>query len=264
MTHTETGRAKTGRACRTRRSLGVAAIAVLVGAALLSGCATRPPRAHVQVGPAPAHADFDNYGRVLLPHGARILVIGDDLVGQPSDLPGAAFKRRKHPAKTAEPFTVRLKAALGPNVTLISETSHGQRLGEAVNRFPTLPRADAVIMVFGLGDAWGGPKPLPADQFANSLSRLITMAKDSGAPVIVVAPPPVSNPKNNGLLALYRGAAQARAQAVGESLLTLGPNFRDVHNVWSDGVHLGTAGSHALANFLAGYFIVPAGDGPSN
>ena len=244
-----------------RRRVGAARFWVL-GLALplmLSGCGgARAYQVGVKDEPTPAHTIIDNYGRIRLPVGGRVLALGDDLIGHPADLPGAKLPTPKRAPKEAEPYTARLQAALGPGVTVIAHTSPGARIDQALAEFPSLPHADAVILVFGPGDLWGTTTPTPFPQFSESYRALIALAQANGSYVIVVAPPPVSSPTlNAGLADIYREVARERAHMAGADLYEPKAAFAEVRRVWSDGVHLTTSGSHALGNILAGYFIPP-------
>ena len=242
---------------RTASILRVAlALAVMGG---LSACGTTGGRAERQGrGAPPLHAESDGYGHIHLPAGARILVLGDDYVGTPAALPGATFKPPKGKVKIGEPYTVELAKALGPQVTLIVRTQPGARIEKALADFDSLPKADAVVMLFGPGDAWGGPAPLPAAQFSSALRQLLAKAGAAGSLVVVVSPPPVSAPGVDiNAITAYRTVVGVQGSLVGANVIEFAPGFRQLSHLWSDGVHLDTPGSRAVARNVAAQFIPP-------
>ena len=205
-----------------------------------------------------AGARLDNYGRVELPAGGRVLLIGDDLVGRPGTLPGAKLAAPKRPIPEAEPYAVRLQAELGPGVEVVSRTRPGARVDEALAGFSALPRADVVVMVFGPGDLWGSAASTPFPEFSDKLRQLIEKAQDAGAAVILVAPLPMADAKlNGGPVASYRDVVRALAHLAGADLVEANATFATVPRFRTDGVHLATPGSRALANLLAAYFVTP-------
>jgi lysophospholipase L1-like esterase len=200
----------------------------------------------------------DGYGLIHLPVGARILVLGDDYVGRPETLPGAKLKSRKRDFKPGAPYTVELAKLLGPRVTVISQARPNARIEQTLADFASFPQADAIVILFGPGDAWGGPTPLPAQRFSSALRQLLEKAQAAGSAVVLVSPPPVSIPApNTTVITAYRNVVGVQGGLAGASVIQFSPRFREVSHLWTDGIHLDAPGSRAVARNVAAQFVVP-------
>lgn len=200
-----------------------------------------------------------NKGQLACPQsGSRIVIVGD------SHVAGAGG------VSAVVPFGRVMESALpgGPVVELRGAGGDTAEMGAM--RWLDAPRApgDRVIIAYGSNDAaprgWlRAKRPVPQGRFEAALTRHIVDWQQSGAQVMLLAPPPGGSAAMAERLSPYREATAQVGEAAGLAVLDPAEAFAQCSGSAAlldyDGLHMSAAGHRCLGTWLAQQ-LCPGGD----
>ena len=239
-------------------------LCVILASAAAAGCAGRgggPVRASL-VRPAPpppiSAPELDNYGRLLVPRGAAIVVEGDDtayapaLVGEPRTLPpinGSVFRRMLHP------WPMVMAHRLKREVQVTEAVHPGDLASDGVSRWSTTPAGAVTFIAYGLAEAQASDPVAPAD-FKAAVQILSNRARAGGGWAVLVLPPPYPDKGLNADLAPYRAVMRALGAQPRTLVLDPAPVLAATGGAYTGKRRLSDAGQRAIGDAAAGLLLL--------
>lgn len=159
------------------------------------------------------------------------------------------------------PYGAMLAQQLGGEVEVLLRGHGGATAADGETMWRHLEAdGDIVLLAYGTNDAasrgWlTGRRPVPLQQFRESLLRHIRQVRASGAQVGLIAPPPVSAPAAMERLEPYRLEVHKIGRKAGLTVFDPAEAFAGCRQseplLTVDGLHLNAAGHACLGRWLA-------------
>ena len=231
---------------------------------IAAGCAGREADAGraslVRPAPPPpiSAPALDNYGRLMVPRGATLLVEGDDtayapaLIGDAHTLAainGSVFRRLPHP------WPMVMARKLRREVQVTEAVHPGDLASDGVSRWSTTPAGAVTFIAYGLNEPQQND-PVTPQAYAAALQALSDRARAGGGWAVMVLPPPYPDKGLNSELAPYRAAMRAFGGQPRTLVLDLAPVLAQTPHAYESKRRLGDAGQQAIGAAAAGLLLL--------
>ena len=247
-----------------RPSAAAGLFAAVLGATGTAGCGHRraePPPSLVRTAPLAALSApmQDDYGRILLPVGATILVEGD----QTAYAPALATERKPAPAingvaldRLPNAWPIRLSQRLRRQVQVTQAVYPDDLASDGLSRWSTTPPGDVNILMYGDNEATREDDPVPDSAFFKALQALSDRARAHGGWVVLIVPPPYPDKGLNAHLAPYRAVMHLMAEQPRTLLFDPSKVLAATPGAYASKRRLSDAGQRALGDAISGLFQV--------
>ncbi|MBE7218175.1 MAG: hypothetical protein INR64_06875 [Caulobacteraceae bacterium] len=201
----------------------------------------------------------DNYGRILLPEGATVVVESD----QTGYAPALAYERNTAPAingvdapRLKDAFPIELARRLRRKVRVVEAVHPDDLASDGLSRWSTTPPGDVAIISYGLNEATREDDPIPAADFARAMQALSDRARSRGGWVVLMPPPPYPEKSLNAALEPYRAVVRAMAEQPHTLLFDSARVLAATPKAYASKRRLGDAGQKAVGDALSALFLV--------
>jgi lysophospholipase L1-like esterase len=161
--------------------------------------------------------------------------------------------------RSVTPFPEEVGKMLGSGVRIANRGVPGDRTLEGLFRWSRVDRAEAVIIMYGTNDAAfrDGSKELSPDVYGSLLEALVRRRLYEGSSVILMMPPPMSEPASTAKIDGYREMVAKVGSRTGVLVLDAASPLQKLRvPLQLDGLHLTTDANLALAQYVRAHLIV--------
>lgn len=210
--------------------------------------------------PEPVAApQVDNYGRILLPKGATIVVESD----QTAYAPALEAERNTAPAingvdarRLKDAFPIQLARRLRRQVRVVEAVHPDDFASDGFTRWSTTAPGDVTILLYGANEATREDDPVPVGDYARALQALSDRARSRGGWVVLIPPPPYPEKGLSAALEPYRAVVRAMGEQPHTLLFDPARVLAATPKAYASKRRLSDVGQKAIGDALSAIFVV--------